>query len=257
MGKNRMVERKILVVDDEPIILEMLSDAFGKVGYSVLRSTNAEQAIEILGQETIPVMFIDLGLETMNGFELCEHIRKENPEAIIYALTGYAGLFGSHEIFEAGFDNYFAKPIRLQDLYIAVRESFEKLDRLAYKKTIKRILVVDDEEQFRKMLRKTLEQGGYEVVEAADGDEAIKRHFDQPADLIITDIIMPRKEGIETVLEIKEKDPKVKFIVVSGDNWYSSDVEFEIAKTLGAKTLKKPFERKALFEAIKQLQNEI
>ena len=96
------------------------------------------------------------------------------------------------------------------------------------------------------MLSKVLEQERYEVVEAADGDEAIRRHFDQPADLIIIDIIMPGKEGIEIVLEIKEKDPKAKFIVVSGGNWYGSDVEFEIAETLGAKTLKKPFERKAL-----------
>ena len=252
-----MIERKILVVDDDPVILEMLSDAFCKVGYSVLLSTGAEQALEILKQETIPIMLIDLGLETMNGFELCEHIRVENPKAVIYALTGYAGLFGPHEIFEAGFDNYYAKPIRLQDLYQAVRESFEKLDRLAGKKAIKRILIVDDDDQFRKMLSKVLEQERYEVVEAADGDEAIRRHFDQPADLIIIDIIMPGKEGIEIVLEIKEKDPKAKFIVVSGGNWYGSDVEFEIAETLGAKTLKKPFERKALLEAIKQLQNEI
>ena len=57
-------------------------------------------------------MFIDLGLETMNGFELCENIRKNNPDAIIYALTGYAGLFGPQEILEAGFDDYFAKPNR-------------------------------------------------------------------------------------------------------------------------------------------------
>ncbi len=124
-----MCARKILVVDDEPIILDMLDDAFSKVGYSVYLATNADEAFEILKQESIPLMFIDLGLETMNGFELCVNIRKNNPEAIIYALTGYAGLFGPHEILEAGFDDYFAKPIRLKDLYQTVKESFEKLDK--------------------------------------------------------------------------------------------------------------------------------
>ena len=64
----------------------------------------------------------------MNGFELCVNIRKNNPEAIIYALTGYAGVFGPREMLEAGFDDYFAKPIGLKDLYRAVKESFEKLD---------------------------------------------------------------------------------------------------------------------------------
>jgi CheY-like chemotaxis protein len=249
-----MAERKILVVDDEPIILEMLSDAFGKAGYAVFQSTNAEQAIEILGQETIPVMFIDLGLETMNGFELCEYIRKENPEAIIYALTGYAGLFGPNEIFEAGFDNYFAKPISLQDIYTAVRESFEKLDRLADKKAIKRILVVDDDDQFRKMLRKVLEQESYEVVEASDGNEAIKRFSETPADLVITDIVMPVKGGIETILEIKKARPDVAFIAVSGDGWHAFEIDFDMAKTLGARTLKKPFKREEILNIIKQLQ---
>jgi CheY-like chemotaxis protein len=123
-----MGARKILVVDDEPIILDMLDDAFSKVGYSVFLATNADEAFEILKQESIPLMFIDLGLETMSGFQLCGRIRKNDPDVIIYALTGYAGLLGSHEIFEAGFDDCFGKPISLRDLYQVVKESFEKLE---------------------------------------------------------------------------------------------------------------------------------
>jgi DNA-binding response OmpR family regulator len=115
-----MNKGKILVVDDEPIILDMLEDAFSKVGYSVFLATNADEAFKILKHESIPLMFLDLGL--------CENIRKDNPEAIIYALTGYAGLLGSQEMLESGFDDYFAKPISLKDLYQAVKASFEKLD---------------------------------------------------------------------------------------------------------------------------------
>ena len=124
-----MCARKILVVDDEQIILDMLGDAFSKVGYSVFLATNADEALEILTQESITLMFIDLGLETMSGFDLCERIRKDNSDAIIYALTGYAEFLGSHEILESGFDDCFAKPIRLKDLYQTVKESFEKLDK--------------------------------------------------------------------------------------------------------------------------------
>ncbi len=123
-----MCARKILVVDDEPIILDLLDNAFSKVGYSVFLATNADEAFEILKQESIPLVFIDLGLGVMNGFELCENIRKGNPEAIIYALTGNAGLFGPQEMFEDVFDDYFAKPISLKDLYQLVKVSFEKLD---------------------------------------------------------------------------------------------------------------------------------
>jgi len=117
-----------LVVDDEPIILNMLNDAFSKVGYSVFLATNADETFKILKKESIPFMFIDLGLEPMNGFELCKCIRKNHPEVLIYALTGYAGFYDPKEFLEAGFDGYFDKPISLQDLYRTVKESFEKFD---------------------------------------------------------------------------------------------------------------------------------
>ena len=123
-----MSKRKILVVDDEASIREMLEMALSKAGYLVRLATGAEEALGILRKEYIPVMFIDVGLEKMNGFELCENIRKSNPEAIIYALTGYAGIFGPQEMLEAGFDDYFGKPISLKNIYQAVKESFMKLD---------------------------------------------------------------------------------------------------------------------------------
>lgn len=252
-----MSERKILVVDDEAPIREVLNLAFRKAGYEVRLASGGEDALEILGQESIPVMFIDLGLETMNGFDLCEQIRKDRPEAKIFALTGYAKLFGPHEIREAGFDDCFTKPFEIETLLQAVRGSFAKIDQLNNKPlnhAIESILIIDDDDQFRKMLRKMLEFEGYKVTEASDGEEGIGRHSVQPADLIITDIIMPGKEGIETILAIKEKDPAIKFIAVSGGGWYGSEVEFEMARSLGACTLKKPFEREEMLNAIQQLQ---
>jgi DNA-binding response OmpR family regulator len=122
--------RKILVVDDEPLILDLLDDAFSKAGYSVFLATNANDALEILKQESIPLMFINIGLGAMSGFELCGNIRKDNPEAIIYALTGYTGFYEPHQFLKAGFDDYFDKPISLNDLYQAVKEAFKKLDKL-------------------------------------------------------------------------------------------------------------------------------
>ena len=118
---------KILVVDDEPLILDMLGDAFSKVGYSVYLASSANEALGILKKESIPLMFIDLGLESMNGFELCRNIRKDNPEAIIYALTGYTGFYEPHTYLDAGFDGIFDKPISLNDIYQVVKDSFEKL----------------------------------------------------------------------------------------------------------------------------------
>ena len=118
-----------------------------------------------------------------------------------------------------------------------------------------RVLIVDDDVQFRTMLRLFLENSGYEVTEAVNGDEGIKLFFEKPADLVISDIIMPEKEGIETVMEIRRQFPNAKVIVVSGGGWYGTDLDFDMAEKLGALTLKKPFELQELTEAIQKLLN--
>lgn len=125
-----MDEKKILIVDDEDTIRAVLNQAFSKAGYCVRLANGAEEALEILRNEYIPVIFIDLGLEMMNGFELCGIIRKDSPSSLIYALSGYAELFSSSDIREVGFDDYFTKPVSIDTLYKVAKDSFEKIQRL-------------------------------------------------------------------------------------------------------------------------------
>jgi CheY-like chemotaxis protein len=251
-----MISKKILVVDDEAIIRELFEYFLSKDGYSVYTAATVEEALEILGQEAIPVMFLDLGLglNEMNGFELCEKIKKENPNAIIYALTGYATLFDPEEFRNADFDNWFAKPVSIHSIRLALEDAFEKIDRYS---VIERILIIDDDDQFRKMLREMLELEGYAVLEARDGEEGLLRQSEQPADLIIVDVEMPGKDGVDTVLDIEGISPKTRFIMVSGQSGYLPKVKLRQAQILGARTLLKPFERKKILEIIEQLQNSV
>ena len=122
-------------------------------------------------------------------------------------------------------------------------------------KAIRRILIADDDDDFRKMLRRLLEIDGYEICEAADGSEAIARYIEQPFDLVIADIVMPEKSGIDSIVDIKNIDPEARFIAISGYHWYGSDAEMELTKKLGVKTLIKPFRRQNLLDAINLFQN--
>ena len=253
-----MKTRKILVVDDEAPFRDMLKMLLNRVGYAVSTATCAEEALEMLAHDQFPVIFIDLGLQKMDGFQLCERIRKDSHQAIIYALSGHAGLFDPCDFKEAGFDGYDSKPIDVQKLYQTVKESFQRIDQLAQcspAKIIKRILIIDDDDQFRKMLRTMLAYAGYAVSEASSGEEGHRLYSEQAVDLIITDIVMGGIDGIELVLEIKEENPDARFIVISGGDWYGAGAEFEMARALGALTLKKPFKRNAILHAIEQLQN--
>lgn len=117
-----------------------------------------------------------------------------------------------------------------------------------------RILIIDDEKDIRIMLREMFEQEGFETTDACGGKEAIKIQLEKPADLIITDIIMPDMEGIETIFEFRERFPKVKIIAISGGGIVKPEAYLDIAKSFGAAyTFTKPVERKTLLCAVRDL----
>ncbi len=117
------------------------------------------------------------------------------------------------------------------------------------------ILLIDDEKPFRNVLKQVLSKAGYDVVEAANGAEGINRFYEKRADVIITDVIMPEKEGIETIIELKKVYPEVKLIAMSGGGWYGTDIDFDMARKLGARTLDKPFALHELLDAVAELLN--
>lgn len=124
-----MIEKKILVVDDEEGIRDILTQSFQKAGFAVRAGESAERAVEILQQESIMVMFMDLNLPGMSGVELCQKLKKENPVGIYFAVTGYADFFGLLECRKAGFDDFFTKPVQLKILLEAAEYAFRKLER--------------------------------------------------------------------------------------------------------------------------------
>ena len=113
-----------------------------------------------------------------------------------------------------------------------------------------RILLIDDDALLRRMLRLTLESLGHTVDEAADGDEGLARFGAEPPDLVLTDLIMPGKEGMETIIELRRDYPDVKVIAMSGGR--SGVIEFlKAARLLGAAAiLQKPFTTEVLAAAI-------
>ncbi len=114
-----------------------------------------------------------------------------------------------------------------------------------------RILVIDDEDAIRLVLREALEYAGHEVVEAEDGVAGVEQYHVRRADLVILDILMPRKNGLETIQELREADPAVKIIAISGGVRGGNVDNLAVAKTLGAqRTLAKPFRLHEMLEIV-------
>ena len=115
------------------------------------------------------------------------------------------------------------------------------------------ILIVDDDVAMRRMLRANLEAAGHEVIEAANGRKAERELAQRTPDLLITDIIMPDKEGIELITSLR-KARTFKILAISGGS-QTMKVDFlEVAKRLGADaTMAKPFRREELLVVVRQL----
>ncbi|CAM3118623.1 response regulator [Rariglobus hedericola] len=117
-----------------------------------------------------------------------------------------------------------------------------------------RILIIDDEVSFRSMLRVALEQMGHVVSEAADGGAGVQAYITEPADVVVTDLIMPGKEGIETIMDLRRHDPQVKIIAMSGGGRMTTIDYLQIAKRVGAKKiLPKPFGYEEIRVAITEI----
>lgn len=119
---------------------------------------------------------------------------------------------------------------------------------------MQKILIIDDEPHILLMLKKMLEQFGYEIDLAANGNEGIELYRKSAADLVITDIIMPEKEGLETIREMRRIRPDLKIIAMSGGGKVSADNYLEIARIFGAsRVITKPFTKKEMVSAVQEL----
>lgn len=114
------------------------------------------------------------------------------------------------------------------------------------------VLVVDDQEWIRKLVREVLEQAGYVVEEARGGNEGLERYRTRQADVVIMDILMPDQDGIESIVTLRREFPESRVIAMTGGGDMIGILNFlDVAKMLGAnRTLQKPFTVNALLEAV-------
>jgi DNA-binding response OmpR family regulator len=120
-----------------------------------------------------------------------------------------------------------------------------------------KILVFDDEPSILLMIKKMLEKEGHEVDMALNGKDGMELFEKNRPDLVITDIIMPQKEGLETIMELRKKYPDLKIIAISGGGRIGPEGYLPSAMLFGAdKIFQKPLEQKEFLEAVALLLKE-
>jgi len=119
-----------------------------------------------------------------------------------------------------------------------------------------RILVIDDDALLRGAIRVVLESAGYEVLEAGDGNAGLRLHREPGADLLVVDLFMPERDGLEVIRAVRAEAPQAKIIAMSGGSSLQLDM-LDAAAAFGAsRTLQKPFRPNALLTVVRELLGE-
>lgn len=117
-----------------------------------------------------------------------------------------------------------------------------------------RVLIIDDDEQIRVLLQQMMQWAGFEVLVAENGKVAMQMQSRQPADLVITDLIMPEQEGLETISRLKKEYAGIKIIAISGGGRIGPEAYLPAALELGAdKVFSKPFDVQEVVATVKEL----
>jgi len=236
----------ILVAEDNDQLREMVALVLRQCGYTVLEAADPQKALLLFEhrKEAIDLLLTDLVMPGSSGRELAGQIQAARPSIRVIFMSGYSGTsMAGHDLLDAGIA-YIQKPFSPESLAAKVREV---LGGPSPKGTI---LVVDDEPGVRHAIRKFLDGAGYDVLEAANGIEAVERLRLSAADVVILDLVMPEREGFETLRILRDEHPDTKVIVTSGQ----FPNLLYAAEHLGAvATLPKPIEPDKLLDLIRRV----
>jgi PAS domain S-box-containing protein len=215
----------VLVVEDQEEVRKYAVAALKAKGYRAIPAENAGEALLLFERERIDLVLTDVVMPHVGGRELAARLEKLRPRVNVLFMSGYTDKAMEPESLMEGNATFIQKPFSPEELAVKVRAA------LGAPAPAGRILVVDDEAGVRGFLCRALREAGYEVTEAADGKQALRQALAGGVDLVITDLVMPEQEGIETIRALRRDMPGVRIIAISG----AFDGRFlETARILGA-----------------------
>jgi two-component system cell cycle sensor histidine kinase/response regulator CckA len=205
-------QETLLIVEDQPDVRRMSLSILKASGYRLLEAGNAEQALALSASYSgkIDLLVTDVIMPGLNGRQLADRLVAERPGLKVLYTSGYtADVIALHGSLEPGME-YLPKPFGAAQLSAKVREV------LASGRTQSRVLLIDDDVAVRGFLCQILTDAGYLVVEAGDGRSGMSKLEQMTVDLVITDLVMPEQEGLETLQRLHAERPELPVIAISG-----------------------------------------
>jgi len=213
----------ILIVDDHPNTASMLARTLEAASFSkqveIRTASNGEEALQLSREKKIDVLIVDFMMPRMNGLELVEALSG------LGAKPGYIIFITAHSKPELwtlakrlGVDRHLIKPIKPDEIQAIIRELLEKSPRLSRKPekvspAQAKVLLADDNQDHVRLYNIRLREEGYRLITAYDGDDTLRLVRSETPDLVLLDIAMPKKGGLEVLAEMRS-DPALTHIPV-------------------------------------------
>jgi len=212
-----MEDCKVLILEDDESARNMLVRVIKKEGYNVLSAENGRIGMEIFAKEKPEIIVSDLKMPQMSGLEVLKEVKKIAPRTQFILMTAFGDTDTAIETLREGALDYIKKPIDLDVLTLALGRAKEKVDQenklYAF---YPHILLAEDDEIARERLITILKKEDWVVFGANDGEEAVKYFKENKIDIFLTDIKMPKLDGLEALQEMRKISQDFEAIIMTG-----------------------------------------
>ena len=205
-------ETRLLVVDDDAQLLDLLLDTLTSIGYAADGASDGVEALEKLHSGRYELMITDIKMPGMDGISLLKKVRRYYPKLPVLFITGLA----TPEIMgQASPDGFLAKPFRISHIEDLIKDALAG-KRDVVERPVRRVMIVDDDDAFRKALTDMLAAHDYLALAVPSAEQALIELKNGEVDVVITDIKMPGMDGITLTRVIKERHPDLPVIMITG-----------------------------------------
>ena len=245
-----MEKYRVLVIEDDETAREQLARVIQKEGFEVVTAEDGQVGLKIFRKEKPEIVITDLRMPGVDGLEVMRTVRKLSTNVPIILITAFGETDIAISALREGAMDYLKKPLDIDLLSLALGRAREKI--IDYKETFPfpNLLLADDEEVPRKRLARVLEREGWKVLQAEDGEDALNIFQQTKIDIVLLDIKMPKKDGLQALHEMRGITDDFEAIILTGYGDESSAIQ---AMRNGAiNFLKKPIDLDQMVVAVEK-----
>lgn len=250
-----MLKRKVLIVEDEEVARNFLKRAIDREGYETILATDGREGLNLFQSIKPDIVITDLKMPETSGMEVLHTIKEISPATEVILVTGHGEYDTVVTALREGALDYLKKPIDLDELILSLgraRERIAEREKISIKT---RLLILEDDKNTRDKLAATFEKEGYKVLTGADGEEGIKLFSEHKIDILLVDIRMPRKDGLEVLREVRKVSRDCEIIMITG--FGDEDTAIQAMREGAINYIRKPIDLERLLMAVQKAEDKL